>query len=273
MDKPVVSVVMATFNEPVEFIQTAIESILDQTVRNIELIIVDDSTEPETLAAIDKYQNDARVIVIRDTQKIGFVPALNIGLRLARGNYIARMDSDDISEKNRFEREVLFLERNPKYSIVCSAIKIINEKGLITSQRIFPPFSFAYKIYAVIRCPFSHPTLMMRREIVDKGYFYDENFKKSEDAEFWLRLMKDGYLLTNTTEFLLRYRVCGDLSTKRKKEHWFYNHKARVKNFSIKFPIFSLLSVILSYVYYKLTPRFVMKLWYNFQNKNDKKIG
>jgi glycosyltransferase involved in cell wall biosynthesis len=269
MDKPVVSVVMATYNEPVDFIVSAIESVLNQTIRNIELIIVDDSTNKETIVAIDNYNKDSRVIIIRDTKKIGFVPALNIGLKLAKGDYIARMDSDDISELNRLEREVLFLEENNKYSIVCTAIKIINENGVITSQRIFPPFSALYKIYAVFRCPFSHPTLLMRREIVDKGFYYDENFKKSEDAEFWLRLMKNGYLLTNTTEFLLRYRVCGDLSSKRRNEHWFFNHKARVKNFSFKYPLFSVMSVIVSFIYYKLTPRFMMTIWYKFQNKNS----
>ena len=95
--KPLISVVMATFNEPPEYITQSVQSILHQTLGDFELLLIDDSTNPDTVAAIDSLaQSDARIRLTREKQRIGFVRALNTGLKQAQGKYIARMDGDDI---------------------------------------------------------------------------------------------------------------------------------------------------------------------------------
>lgn len=108
-EKQLVSVVMATFNEPVEMIEGAIGSILNQTYQNIELLIFDDSTKPDTIASIDKIAlSDARVSVHRFSERKGFVESLNEGLKLAKGEYIARMDGDDFSLPERIKKRSIF---------------------------------------------------------------------------------------------------------------------------------------------------------------------
>src|SRR5574344_2119427 len=97
-NNPLVTIVMATFNESPEMITKAINSILYQSYKNLELLILDDSTAIDSKNAIDSVvANDTRVKVIRKEQRMGFVPALNEGIRLSKGKYIARMDGDDIA--------------------------------------------------------------------------------------------------------------------------------------------------------------------------------
>ena len=125
-EKQLVSVVMATFNEPVEMIEGAIGSILNQTYQNIELLIFDDSTKPDTIASIDKIAlSDARVSVHRFSERKGFVESLNEGLKLAKGEYIARMDGDDFSLQERIKKEVDFLLDNPSIAVVGGQMDII----------------------------------------------------------------------------------------------------------------------------------------------------
>lgn len=267
--KPVVSVVMATYNETADFIRCSIESILGQTFQDLELLIIDDSTNLETILTIDELANDSRIITIREPMRIGFVKALNIGLKKAKGKYIARMDGDDIAEKNRLELQVSFLEQNPCYSVVGGAMNIINEEGVITSRRSYPASSFKLNLWSVFRNPIAHPTVMFRRNIVDQGLFYDETLMKSEDLEFWLRLMKNGYKLYNLPDILLNFRVSGDLGTKRAGDNFIYNYKARYKNFSWKSPVRSFLSLCMAKAYI-LMPEYIIKKVYAFENMKNK---
>lgn len=137
-NKPLVSVVMTSFNEKKEIIDKAILSILNQTYENFELLIFDDSTNVETKDAIDFYRHDPRVRVFRFSERLGFVKSLNRGLQEAKGDYIARMDGDDISLPIRFEKEVEYLEKNKDVSVIGGQINIINEYGVTISFRKYP---------------------------------------------------------------------------------------------------------------------------------------
>jgi len=266
VETPLVSVVMATYNEPKEVIRLAINSILQQTFTDLELLIIDDSTNTETINTINELAIDKRVVIIREEKRIGFVKALNIGLRMAKGIYIARMDGDDIAEKKRFELQVSFLKNNLRFSVVGGSMNIINENGNITSQRTYPTSSFQLNLWSIYRNPLAHPTVMFRRDIVDDGFFYDERFVKCEDLEFWLRLKKKGFRLYNLPDVLLNFRVNDDLIGKRTGEHLIYNYKARYLNFSWKSPISCLLSLIISKAYIIL-PKYLVKKAYAIENK------
>ena len=184
-EKQLVSVVMATFNEPVEMIEGAIGSILNQTYQNIELLIFDDSTKPDTIASIDKIAlSDARVSVHRFSERKGFVESLNEGLKLAKGEYIARMDGDDFSLPERIKKEVDFLLDNPSIAVVGGQMDIMNESGKVISHRSYPKGGVSLWLFSCIRNPLAHPTIMMRRELVDRGYRYNEKLKMSEDLDF-----------------------------------------------------------------------------------------
>lgn len=265
---PVVSVVMATFNESADIIKKSIKSILNQTFTDFELLIIDDSTKEGSKKVIDSFSEDVRVRIIREKKRIGFAKGLNLGFSQAKGQFIARMDGDDIAMKNRLELQVNYLKKHPKVSVVGGSMYIIDETDEIISYRKYPTSGFLFKMLSTYRTPLAHPTVMLRQECVEKGFFYDESFYRAEDLELWLRLQKNGFNLANMKAFLLKYRVCGDLSNKRTNDHWLYNHKARVKNFSFRNPIFSLVSIFVSFTY-TVMPDFIIKAIYRKENNKN----
>ena len=260
--KPILTVILVAFNEPKKLINKAIDSILKQSFSDFEFLIVNESSNKETTNAIqEKSSSDKRIKVIK-TDKVGsFSKSLNHGLKNAKGIYIARMDPDDIADKLRFEIQINFLENNPKYSVVGSAMRIINSDDKIISTRSYPSNSLPLKIWTLFRNPIAHPTVMFRKSIVDKGLFYDENFPKAEDLEFWLRLMKNNFKFYNLKSYLLNYRLVGTYSDKRFGDNFKYNLKARKKNFSLKDPLFSGISLVFAKLY-TLIPRNIMEIMY-----------
>jgi len=257
-DEPIVSVILVAFNEDSRLLEESINSITQQTLKNIELIIVDDSTEQRTIETINKKSYiDERIKVYRTDEKKLFSQALNLGLKNANGKYIARMDPDDISHPLRLESQVSFLENNPGYSLVGSAINIIDENGSEISFRKYPKSPMALKLWSIFRNPLAHPTVMMRRSIIDQGFLYDENFSKAEDLELWLRLMKNNHKIYNLEQSLLSYRVVGNFSDKRFGENFQYNFRARRKNFSWRKPISGVISLVFAKMYTFLPKRFI----------------
>ena len=266
MKNPLVSIVMATFNEPVNYIKEAIESVLNQTYKNIELIIVDDSTNSETIETINHYSSDKRVTVIRDKKRIGFVKALNSGLRKAKGEYIARMDGDDVSLPDRLAKQIEFFEKNPKVDVLGGNIQIINELGEIVSYRKYFKRNLFLQLGGIFRSPVAHPTVMFRRSIVDNDFFYDESFLKSEDIDFWFRLRNNGYKFENLPFNLLSYRISGDLAFKRSREHFSFNYKARYKNYSWKYFYVDLPSLAFTKLYVSI-PKKIISIYYAKENR------
>lgn len=263
---PIVSVIIATYNEPEEVLRQSIQSILDQSLKNIEVLIYDDSTSEESRTMLDSFLTDPRIRIFRSDTRMGFVPSLNRGLKQAIGTYIARMDGDDISLPNRFEIQARFLDNHPHISVVGGSMYIIDENGTIISKRKYPTSNFLLKILSIYRTPLAHPTVMIRRACIEQGFFYDESYAKSEDLEFWLRLIKNGVRIINIPEYLLKYRICGNLSNKRTKEHWNYNLKARKANFSLKDPFWGIFGIMVSFIYTKL-PIYIIRNTYKFENK------
>lgn len=270
MDAPLVSVVMATYNEPKELITASIGSILAQTYANWELLITDDSTNEGTIQIIDDFaQKDKRIKIIREKTRMGFVKALNIGLKSSKGIYIARMDGDDIALPNRLQKEVDFLQRHHDVDIIGGAMNIINENAKIISERFYPCGGYKLHLWSIFRNPLAHPTVMFRASIVKRGFLYNEEQKKAEDIEFWLRLKKSKYNIRNLPDKVLNYRVVGNLSLKRNREQWIYNFKARRKNFCWRYPVFSILSVGVSLLFV-LTPNIIVEAIY--KRENSKKL-
>lgn len=265
-NSPLVSVVMATFNEPKKFIEESISSILNQTHRNIELLIADDSTSKETIKTIDDFAaKDGRVLVIRRDERMGFVNALNECLNVAKGDFVARMDGDDISLPQRFEIEIKYADDNPDVMIWGGNIDTIDENGTVISGRRYPTTTSSIRRMFVFRSPFAHPTVMFRRSIIELGFRYNPIYKKDEDLDLWLRLYKAGVKFGNTGVTLLKYRVVGDITKKRDRSQLVYNHKARSENFDWKKPIFSILSWGVSLIYL-IVPMKVFTLVYRKEN-------
>lgn len=257
---------MATFNEPADVVALSIGSILGQTMGDLELLVLDDSTSAATVAAIDAAAaSDSRMRVIRTRERMGFTHALNVGLGLAQGRFVARMDGDDIALPDRLERQTAFLEANPAIDVVGGAMQIIDGEGRVTGARSYPEGGWRLRAFALFRSPLAHPTVTMRREAVDN---YDERFSRAEDLDLWLRLWRRGRRLANLSEVVLQYRVEGDLASRRDRSQFVWACRARRKNFDWRRPVWSALSVCISWLY-TLASRSLVSAFYRRENRRQ----
>jgi len=184
---PLLSVVMAVFNQQ-RFLPGSISSILTQSFKDFEFIIVDDGSTDESLRIIESYR-DPRIKIIRSETNRGLAASLNRALEIARGRLIARMDADDISRRDRFQKQVEFLGKNPGYHLVGTWSKMIDAAGNETGE-MKPPVSYVKIREAVsTRNPFVHSSTMFRKDAVFKTGLYDENFDYSQDYELWSRFL------------------------------------------------------------------------------------
>jgi glycosyltransferase involved in cell wall biosynthesis len=206
--KIAVSVIMPAFNAE-RFLLEAADSILIQSMSELELIIVDDASVDETPRICEELcRRDGRVRVVRRSENGGISAALNDGLKLARGGFIARMDSDDISVPDRLKLQVRFLEAHPEVSLCGMAIELMDENGLtVARQEAIQGQAF---VEAALRfcSPVAHPTWMMRAELLHAigGY---RPVAPAEDYDFLLRVYRGGYGIDNLGELGLRYRISG----------------------------------------------------------------
>ena len=251
-NRPFITVIMAAYNEKEKIVREAIESVLNQTYSNFELLIFDDSTEETTKKAIDSYCSDSRVVIYRNARREGFVTSLNHGLAIAKGKYIARMDADDIACRDRFEKQISYLDHHPKTDVLGGQVDIIDESGTKIGTRKYPLKGLKLKIFFCYRTPVAHPSVMFRRTIIDSGLKYNINLKRAEDIDFWLRVHNAGYRIENLPDVIVKYRVGQDFIEKRvnNKEQENYVIRIRRDNFSRKHLVFSTVSWLMTYVRY-----------------------
>lgn len=183
------------------FVQQAVQSILDQTLTAIELIIIDDNSTDATKQIIANIK-DSRIVLVEKKQKTGLVDSLNTGLLMARGKYIARMDGDDISNVVRLQKQVDFLERNTDVDWCGSAYQLMDSKSVICH----PLEHEDIKLAMLTLCPFGHPTIMFRKSFIEAHDLrYSGEFDCAEDYELWTRGIWLGKA-ANLPDVLLYYR-------------------------------------------------------------------
>lgn len=202
---PMISVLMSVYKEPLEWVDEAIESILNQSFTDFEFIIINDNpTRQELFEYLDcKVQSDTRIKISVNEHNIGLTKSLNRGLDMCQGKYIARMDADDISMPTRFEKQVSFLEDNPEYGIVGCWLKDIGNKDAV---RKIPVEDKEIKLRWIIRPPFDHPATMMRASVIHENSIrYDENLRYAQDMQLWYDMGKI-CLFANIPEVLFLHR-------------------------------------------------------------------
>ncbi len=203
-----VSVIMSTYKEEEIFLRQAIESILDQTYKDFEYIIILDNPDNDLhIKIIEEYTNiDKRIKFYINKKNIGLTASLNKGLELAKGIYICRMDADDISISNRIENQKKYLEEN-KYDLIGGISQMIDQNGeSIYSIKKVP--TDINKIKKALRYNqiISHPTWFGKKEVFDKLNGY-RNMPLCEDYDFTLRAVLNGYKISNINETILKYRM------------------------------------------------------------------
>ena len=222
MNPPTVSVVMSVYSKA--YVGLAIESILAQTYRDFEFIIVDDSTDASTAAVLDEYAGcDGRIVLHRNLRNLGQTRSLNIGFGLARGKYIARQDDDDISLPERLAREVALLEVHPEVGLVGTQMQLIDVHGNLFGQPgLFALDNAALQAELWRGCCFCHGSVVIRRECLPGPDPYDESLKPAEDYDLWLRLAEVTEL-ANIDAPLYRFRAHPSSQSSRKRPVQLYH--------------------------------------------------
>lgn len=196
-----ISVVMSTYNEE-KYIEEALNSILNQTIQDFELIIFDDCSTDGTVKKICSFV-DERIRLICNEVNCGLTKNLNKGLKIANGRFIARMDGDDISQLTRFEKQIKFMEEHPEVYLISCHTQNFGESNLVNRIK---GNSDELQCRMLIRPVFAHPGFMMRRELIEEGFLYDESFWTAQDYEFAVRVAQK-HKVGMVPETLLYYRV------------------------------------------------------------------
>lgn len=222
-----ISVLTGVFNGNGQQVAEAIESILNQTFSNFEYIIIDDgSNEDISNLLCHYYLRDSRIRLFRNKSNIGLTRSLNIGLHAATGQYIARMDADDICYPTRLNLQLAFLEANPTVALVGARFdELIN--GEIIPQRL--PFVIgneALRNSLIHFNPFCHSTIMARRKLLIELGGYDESYRYAQDYEFWLRLAAR-YPVANLDVPLLLRRMEDGVSVRQEQSQRKFAIRAR----------------------------------------------
>lgn len=203
---PTISVIMPNYNTPLEYLQHAVDSILKQSFNDFEFIIIDDCSTDDSYTYLCSIK-DPRVRIIRNEINKGITATLNIGLKYARGEYIARMDSDDISMPLRFERQLKFMKENPDV-VVCGTFAVEIGDGCnkrcrkLPSREKYRCSTIFGNIYGLI-----HPTAFFRASIIkENNITYNEEIPTAQDYDMWVKCSQYGEI-ANVEEMLFCYRI------------------------------------------------------------------
>lgn len=208
-----ITVLMPVFNSEL-FVKEAIESILNQSYKNFEFLIINDGSTDQSHAIISSFL-DSRIKYVNNKVNKGIVNTLNEGLVLSKGKYIARMDADDIAMPDRLTKQAAFLTANPTYKLCGSMAIAIDATGKEINNLNRPQHSAKIKVFNLFRNAFIHPTIMADAETIKK-FAYSENFKYAEDY-FLFSQITMSYPVANLHERLLQYRIHGESITSKKK--------------------------------------------------------
>lgn len=214
-----VSVVMAAHNAE-RHLNEAIDSILRQTLRDFEFIIVDDASTDRTPEILDDYaRRDSRIRLLRNETNLGPYPTGNRGLEIARAPIIARMDADDISVPQRLEREVAFLDSHPDHILVSSGYRALDEGGGRLYDKFTPADDFCVRWLCRFRMPLVHAAACFRAQFPDGSPVrYDESYRVAQDFELFARLVASGKAAI-LTPILYYYRMHpANISSTRRRD-------------------------------------------------------
>lgn len=219
-----ISVVMPTYNTPVDILREAVESILWQTFRDFEFIIIDDGSTNDSVDYLNRLE-DKRIRLIRNPENIGITKSLNIGFRAAQGKYIARMDSDDISLPARLEKQYAFMEIHPDAIACGTGYELI---GAVNGKR--PGESIKtedYRVKMLFANPGPiHPTaFFVREKLVKHQVWYDESLPFAQDYGLWAEICRYGKVCV-LPDILLQHRIHSNQVSKQHRERQIQCDKA-----------------------------------------------
>lgn len=262
-DNIFISVVLPVYSAL--YLSEAIESILNQSYKNFELIIINDGSPDNSLEIMNKFaKQDKRIIILNNKNK-GLIYSLNEGIKISKGRFIARMDHDDISTVSRLERQVDFLHNNVDIDVVGTYIEEIDEYGNLLKGVVKYPITHEECLeFFKKRSPFAHPSVMFRREYFYKAGLYSFDLEHEEDTLLWYKGFTSGCHFSNIPFIGLKYRRTKDFYSRRsnfKKSLGLLKYRLFRINRELNY---NALSDIYAILYFSLmmSPPFIKKIMY-----------
>ncbi|MCB5297637.1 glycosyltransferase [Yersinia intermedia] len=209
---PLVSVILPVYNSE-KFLTEALLSIIEQLYSNIEIIIINDGSTDNSLEIIKYFQKRDHRIKIISRENRGLVSSLNEGISNAEGDFIARMDADDISAPDRIYKQLNYILANPSIDILGSNIEYINDSSEKIGESKYPLSNLQIRKTLPFWCCLAHPTILAKKSVFVAHEQYKSKYR-SEDYELWLRLRRNKKIqFGNMRESLLKYRLHGSQMT------------------------------------------------------------
>jgi glycosyltransferase involved in cell wall biosynthesis len=213
---PLVSVLLAAHDDA-RFLREAIDSVLAQSLADLELLVVDDASTDGT-ADLLAHVDDPRLTVLRNERQLGLAASLNRALERATGKYVARLDADDVARKDRLGLQVERLASDRDTAVVGSAVVDLDEHGRTGRTHVMPAGATPLRWHALFSSPFFHPTVLVDREVLEAhGLRYDPEFRESEDYDLWTRLFSFSGG-DNLREPLVQKRVHAGQASQRRRD-------------------------------------------------------
>jgi hypothetical protein len=203
------------------FLEEAIDSILGQSFENLEFVIVDDGSYDRSSEMLEAYRKqDRRVKIVRQKNR-GLIESLNRGCELAQGKYVARMDADDVSIKDRLKWQIAFMEEHPIVGVLGGAVEFIDTEGKVLDDCILPASDQAVRRALMRNCVIVHPTVLMRRDVVISVGGYRKCVVDAEDYDLWLRVAERSQLANLERIVLKRRRHAQQISVSKRRQQVF----------------------------------------------------
>lgn len=219
MEKYSVLMTVYTKDNP-EYFSLALESMINQTYKPDEIVLVKDGPIVDTLQEVIDYQlsQGAPIVQVQLSKNKGLGLALNEGIKVVKNELIARMDSDDFSMPERCELQVKEFIRNPCLDIIgCPVLEFVGDIDNIVGERKVPINNKEIYRFAKKRDPFNHPTVMYRKSAVERAGFYSD-YRKNQDTDLWIKMLSNGAICMNLEEPVFRFRF--DEGTYKKRKSW-----------------------------------------------------
>lgn len=244
---PKISIIMGIYNCE-KYLSDSIDSIINQTFKNWELIMCDDDSKDSTYEIADRYRKKYpdKIILLKNKCNLGLNMTLNRCLEVAKGEYIARQDGDDVSCPTRLEKQLNFLENNEIYGFIGTNMDLFDENGKWGEARAKEK---PLKKNFIRSTPFFHATCMIRKDILNEvgGYTVDKNLLRVEDYHLWFKIYSKGYRGYNLNENLYKARDDRDATCRRTIQN-------RINEAKVKYIGFKMLGISKVYYIYILKP-------------------
>lgn len=256
---------MPVFNAQ-RFVKKAIQSVLDQTYKDFELIIIDDCSTDASRKMTQSFK-DKRIIYTRNEENLGVTKSLNRALQIAKGEFIARLDADDIANPQRFTKQISFFNTHRNIGVVGSWVALVDEGGKFIGVKKYPLRYENIKRAAVLYNPLNHSSVMMRRSIIKRYGRYDEQLNGAEDYDLWLRILPYTKI-ENIPEPLINYRLVKQsvsFGAMQRVERAFA--KAKIKSvFVYHYPIWHFIFVVKSFISFLIPTVLKRKMYERYLN-------